>query len=76
MIIQIDKEAFENEYEIDSPEDVFSCDSAYLGLYSLFIRPVTGQIHVVSGFYTYGQIEGIKRKILLAFKEKKKRVSL
>ncbi len=76
MLVLVESEAFCNEYEIVSPEDVFSYESAYLGLYSLFIRPVHGLIHVVPGFYTYGQIEGIKRKILLAFKEKKNRVSL
>lgn len=76
MLVLIESEAVCNEYEIDSPEDVFSCESAYLGLYSLFIRPVCGSVHVVSGFYTYGQIERIKRQILLAFQEKKKRVSI
>lgn len=68
MKIVVDSEAMPVPYEISSMEDVFCYESAYFGLYSLFIRPIEGQIHVVSGFFTYGQIEGIKKRISNALK--------
>lgn len=71
MKVILDSEAMAFEYEIASADDVFFHESAYFGLYSLFIRPVEGQIHVVSGFYTYGEIERIKKKISNAFSKKK-----
>lgn len=76
MFITVHCEAGEPEYEIVSPEDVFSAEARYPGLYHVLIRPSAGMVHVLSGFFTYAEVCRIKRKVNKAFSKNSERITI